>query len=266
MLFGSAFSWWPWFGAAAGGWTARGVDRRAPGWKGPPSWAEHRRGAARRRSQASRAVDGSRLVPGHVFQNPERQHYRNWRTRGLRTKDRAPANPAMLDVLAAAYAESGQFDKADETEQRAIALTDDAKQRSVFQKRIGSATPKTNLGLNCKGQLAQPLMTLDVSSANSMPLDGASSHVAFRNVVFDLFCELWSVRIWRRARRDMGRGTDFISRLPGVRSRRVSGRRLGQAHRVAGSAYQICRLCHRQPPNEIHGRATTVEKPFAVEV
>jgi tetratricopeptide (TPR) repeat protein len=45
-------------------------------------------------------------------------------------------NAAMLDVLAATYAESGQFEKAAETEQRAVALTDDAKQRAVFQERI----------------------------------------------------------------------------------------------------------------------------------
>lgn len=46
------------------------------------------------------------------------------------------ANPAILHTLAAAYAESGEFQKAIENETKAVALADDAQQRAAYQKIV----------------------------------------------------------------------------------------------------------------------------------
>lgn len=46
------------------------------------------------------------------------------------------ADPAALNVLAAAYAESGEFEKAIETQTKTVALTDDAEQKATYQKSL----------------------------------------------------------------------------------------------------------------------------------
>jgi len=46
------------------------------------------------------------------------------------------SNPEMLDVLAAAYAASGDFDQAVQTEKRALALSDDTTQKLAFEEKI----------------------------------------------------------------------------------------------------------------------------------
>lgn len=46
------------------------------------------------------------------------------------------SKPAMLDALAAAYAETGEFDKAIETDAKAMALSGNAKQRETIQVRL----------------------------------------------------------------------------------------------------------------------------------
>ncbi len=46
------------------------------------------------------------------------------------------SKPAMLDTLAAAYAESGDFDKAVETDTKAMSLAGDAKQKEAIQVRM----------------------------------------------------------------------------------------------------------------------------------